>query len=469
MLKRKKLEEQIQKLPPKPGVYLFKNNQGKVIYIGKALSLKHRLKSYFKEKPQGPKTKSLVDEIANFDILKVACEFEALLLEAKLIKEYQPKYNSQLKDDKRYLYIAITKAPYRVFAIRRPDLQKDLLDWYGPFPSSKDVRRVLRSIRKVFPYCSCKKPPKRECFYSHINLCPGYKKLSSSIYKKSLEKIRQILSGKSSLLTKELKKKMKQAAKKLEFEKAANYKKQLEALFYVTQSWRTVSCEEPETTKSLLSLRKLLATYQGIEPTTLRKIEAYDVSNLGKDIIVGSLVVFIDGQAEKGLYRKFRIRPNLFNDPHCSSEALHQTVRGEVESSSTSSGQAFRLSLPQTCRETRKTNDPAAINQIISRRLNHPEWLYPQLILVDGGKPQASAAFRAIKKKGLSGQICLLGLAKKEETIIVPRIKNKKIASWKQLKYSHRSSVLRLLMKMRDESHRFAHKYYQKLHSKKIF
>lgn len=182
----------------------------------------------------------------------------------------------------------------------------------------------------------------------------------------------------------------------------------------------------------------MLSGYQGIAASSLNKIEGYDVSNLGKDIIVGAMVTFIDGQPEKGLYRKFKIN-------FSGSQKSYQKM-------------SFGLQ-----------NDPGSIEQIVSRRFNHPEWLYPQLILLDGGKPQISAAFQALQKMNLAGQICLLGLAKKEETIIVPVIKNKKINSWRSLKYSPNSPILKLLQQIRNEAHRFAQGYYHQLQTMRFF
>jgi len=431
-----KLKTKLKKLPQKSGVYAFKNKDKKIVYLGKALNLKSRVKSYWQQKPLSPKTKLMVSQVVDFDIQVTSSEFEALLLEAKLIKEHKPKYNSRLKDDKRYLYLAITKAPFRVLPVRRPELEKDLLDWFGPFPSSRAVKEVMHLLRRIFPYCSCRNTPKRQCLYFHLKLCPGFKNLSSREYRENINQIREVLRGKSTLLLRNLKRKMNQAAKELEFEKAQNYKNQIAHLNHITQGWRPMIRDEAIIPKALLKLRKILVKYEGISPTTLNKIEGYDVSNLSSQIIVGAMATFLEGQPEKGLYRKFKIN--------------------------------YQADLPIRRTSFRKQNDPGSIKQLISRRLNHPEWLYPQLILVDGGKPQVSAAFKAIVQKGLAGKIAILGLAKKEETIVVPKIKNRKIVGWKMLHYSPHSSARRLLEQIRNESHRFAQKYYQTLHLKKI-
>jgi len=188
----------------------------------------------------------------------------------------------------------------------------------------------------------------------------------------------------------------------------------------ITQGWQPPTKQAINVSGALLQIRKILGRYQGPEPFLLNKIEGFDVSNLGKNIVVGSMVAFIDGEAEKRLYRKFKIR---------------QTYQ----------------------------NDPAGIREIISRRLAHPEWLYPQLILVDGGKTQVLAAFNALKKKNLENQIAILGLAKKEEIIVIPQIAKNKITGWKLLKLFPRHPALQLLEQIRNESHRFAQRYYKTL------
>lgn len=435
-MKKSLLKEQVNNLPKKPGIYIFKDKKRKILYIGKALSLRTRVKNYLTQKRQDPKTKQLLSQVAQIDYQLIHSEFEALLLEAKLIKEHQPKYNLRLKDNKRYLYIVITKAPFRVFPLRRPELEKDLLDWYGPFPSAASVKEVLQLIRNIIPYCSCPHPLKRQCFYYHLKLCPGWKNLDSRQYHQEIKQIRRVLKGKASFLFKHLGQKMKLAAKKFAFEEAQKCKNQIAHLKKITSGWQSVDTNHWQAAEALFKLKKLLVKHQGISPTTLYKIEGYDVSNLGVGIIVGAMVAFVQGQPDKGLYRKFKL--NL----------LAQSC-------------IARITLGQQ-------NDPESIKQIIRRRLNHPEWLYPQLILVDGAHTQVRAAFEVIKEKSLSGQIAVLGLAKKQETIVVPKILNHQIVSYHLLKYSSRSAVLKLLQQIRDESHRFAQKYYHFLHRQKM-
>lgn len=423
------LKEKIKQLPNKPGVYVFKNSAGKIIYIGKALSLKPRVSSYFQNKHHDSKTVELAENIADLQTIVVNSEFEALLLEAKLIKQHKPKYNFAAKDGKSYLYIVIDKQfPNRIYQSRKPELENNLLDWYGPFPSGREVREILKYIRRIFPYRSCKKLPKTPCLYFHLKLCPEVCQHDIEIdYQKTIVRIRQILSGKISNLINSLEKEMKILAKNNRFEEAQKNKYQHNALKRLTEGWKSVPKEYQDYSKAQEELKNILIKHGGINQIAINKIEGYDVSNLGNQIIVGSMVAFVNGEPDKSQYRKFNLKFNLnFQD------------------------------------------DTEGIRQIVRRRLNHPEWILPQFILIDGGKTQISAAFQALKEKSLENQIAVLGLIKGEEIIIVPQIIHSSIRSWKRINLPRNSQVLRLFQRLRDESHRFAQKYYKSLHRKKL-
>ncbi len=428
MKKTVDLKSKLKSLPKKPGVYLFRDKNRQIIYIGKALVLKNRVSSYFQQKHHDPKTQELVENIAEVEYVVVNSEFEALLLEARLIKQHEPKYNLAQKDSKSYLYIVISKEfPNRVFTARWTELNQPLSAWYGPFPSSADAKQILSTLRRIFPFRSCKTLPKSPCLYRHLGLCPGVC-LSVEGYAVSIRRLNLILSGKTQNLIASLKKEMKSFAKATDFEKAQILKKQINALKSLTEGgWQSVPKEKQDRSRAILGLRQLLVKYQGSDPMVLNKIEGYDVANLGSEVIVGSQVVFIDGEPDSSLYRQFNLKFNqLFQD------------------------------------------DPLGIKNILQRRLKHPEWIYPQLILIDGGKTQVNAAFSALKEKGLLGQISLLGLTKENETIIVPRIEKERLVGWRQLHLSRRSPELQLLQAIRDEAHRFAQRYYQHRHRHKL-
>jgi len=434
-----KIKDQLKKLPKKPGVYIFKNSKGKIIYIGKALSLKDRVSSYFKQKHPDPKTLELIANISDLQTILVNSEFEALLLEAKLIKQHQPKYNIQAKDGKSYLYIVIGKDfPNRVFQSRKPELEEKLLDWYGPFPSSREVQEILKTIRRIFPFRSCADLPRRPCLYYHLKLCSGIclfphpmceastHRMWEGDYRKTITNIRRLLSGKTGSLIKSIEKETNRAVKGLEFEKAGEIKYKIDSLQRLTSGWKNIPGNGRCLNEGIEKIKKILIKYGGVNLLALNKIEGYDVSNLGNQIIVGSMVSFVNGRPDKSQYRKFNLKYNL----------------------------AFQ-------------DDPEGIRQIVKRRLNHPEWILPQLILIDGGKTQISAAFTALKEKNLENQVALLGLTKEEEILMIPQIKNRYISTWKRLRLPRNSEALQIFQHVRDESHRFAQKYYKLISSKK--
>jgi len=226
-----------------------------------------------------------------------------------------------------------------------------------------------------------------------------------------------LLNGEVKPLISLLTKQMNLSSRKQKFEEAQGYKKQIEMIQNLLTK-RPKSAEEERFVKRLEQLKNILIRYQNFDPFIIHRLEAYDISNLGKNIIVGSMVAFIGGEPDTSQYRKFRIF-NQFQD------------------------------------------DFGAIKQVILRRLNHQEWVYPQIILVDGGKGQISAAFEALKEKNLAGKVGLLGLTKELETIVIPEIKIDKIIGWKKLNLSTNSPALQLLQHSRDEAHRFAQRYYK--------
>lgn len=415
-----------QKLPNIPGVYLFRDKSGKILYIGKALNLKKRVKNYFDKQPKEQRIKNLLEEAGKLDTFKVNSEIEALLLEARLIKEHRPKYNVRLKDDQRYLYIGITKEKYpKISLIRQPERQIDLLAWYGPFPSSASIKEILRMLRRVFPYRTCRSLNQKSCLYYHLKLCPGMCLGEVENYSENIHKIKMFLGGQINLLVKKMKQEMKEMAGEEKYEQADLLKKQIEMIENLLLG-HVANQDEEKSQKQLEELRKILGNYSGIEPFIIRRLEAYDVSNLGSDVIVGSMAVLIDGELSPSQYRQFKLK----NDGG---------------------------------------GDPGGIRQILLRRLAHQEWDLPQVILVDGGKTQISAAFEALRERNLAKQIPILGLAKKEEKIIIPKISNEQISGWKILKYQSSSLVHQLLQVARDEAHRFAQRYYKKLHRKATF
>ena len=246
----------------------------------------------------------------------------------------------------------------------------------------------------------------------------------SSDYQKTIKKIILFLDGQIKPLVKNLQKEMAQFSKEEKFEQAGLVKKQIQ-MMETLLSGHSQNHDEEKSQKQTQELRKMLVEYSGVEPNKIQRLEAYDVANLGENLVVGSMVVFQNGEPEKSAYRQFKL--------------------------------------------TWAGGDPGGIKQILSRRLTHQEWIYPQVILVDGGKTQIAAAFEALREKNLAKTIPVLGLAKKEEKIIIPKIVKEEIVSWKTFHYRSSSLVHQLLQSARDEAHRFAQRYYKKIHVKTTF
>ncbi len=401
MIAWSKIKEQI---PHKSGVYLFRDKNGRVAYVGKAIDLYHRVASYFSKA-------QLKYEIDKVETIVVESELEALILEANLIKKYLPLFNVKLTDDKDYLYIGITKDIFpKVITLRKHDLKR-VKKYFGPFPSAGTVRDTLKMLRRVFPWCS---GGRRACFYYHLGLCPGAcaRLISKEDYKKIIRRFSKFLDGKKEKLLDELSHEMKIASEELVFEEAAKIKKMIDGINYLTQTNRTKfylenpNFLEQETKKALEALKKDLGL-----PKLPERIEAYDISNIqGKDA-TGSLVVLTNGEIDKAQYRRFKIR-----------------ISG-------------------------KPNDVGMMKEMIRRRLKHADWPKPDLIIVDGGRGQVRAVASILHFTNY--KLPIFGLAKRAEWLYPPE--------GDVVKLSRRSLSLKILQKIRDEAHRFAITYHRKL------
>ncbi len=424
------LKETLKSLPEKPGVYLYHDAGNKIIYVGKAINLKNRVRSYFQSPDKlGPKTAALVANIERIEYWEVDSEIEALLLEAELIKLHKPRYNIILKDDKSYLYIKIStneEIP-RISTARRENIEG--VTYFGPFPSAQTAKNVLKTIRRVFPYCSCSpgQNTQKACFYNHINLCPAPRAglVSPEAYKDQyIKQITLFLSGKKKLVIKEIEKEMNTAAKDLRFEDASKLKKKLDDLIYITQSVRkpadyieNPNLVEDQRIKVLEELQAHINKYINL-PTLPNRIECYDISNIQGKEAVGAMVVFTNAQPDKGEYRKFKIR-------------------------------------------TKDTPDDfTMMSEMLRRRLNN-DWELPDLIVIDGGKGQLQAALDTLKEVGAT--IPAISLAKRLEEIYF-----KVEGDFEKILLPRNSKPLQLLQHMRDEAHRFGITFHRSLRSKKL-
>ncbi|MBI2010091.1 MAG: UvrB/UvrC motif-containing protein [Candidatus Chisholmbacteria bacterium] len=448
-----------------PGVYWFENASRQILYIGKAKNIRHRLRSYRLKVNQIGKTKRLLSQTHTLRFCVVDSELQALILEAHLIHTFTPKYNIRLKDDRSPLYIIITAENFpRVLTARKSQLHATsypLRATFGPFPSGFKTRLVLKLVRRVFPFCNASSRDKehhRACFYSHLGLCPGA--CTGSITRRQylflIRQLAEFLRGNEAVVIKTLKKKMQAASSNRDFETAAAYRDQLELLENLRK--KSISSAEVDELESEVVGRSQLQVAQetlSLSGLPLR-IEGYDIANLQGKYSVGSLVVFVNGRPSPAHYRYFKIK----------------TVVGP--------------------------NDPASLAEVVKRRLNHPEWATPDLLIIDGGAAQVNAVKNTLHNyklkvypvptgtgakslprneavrgsKLLWGKIPIVGIAKREELLILSPRKTSaggvEILNQQALRLSRRSPALKLVQHVRDEAHRFARTLYHKLHQKDL-
>jgi len=403
-----------------PAVYSFENERGKPLYIGKSIHPRSRVRQHLRQAGDiRSKQREFVSEARWISFYVVESEIESLLLEARLIRLHQPFYNSIQKDDRSSLFIQVTKDEFpQVKMIRGADLT-DGDGGFGPFRTKTEADMVLRVARRVFKFCQS--PPgkgrkDRACFYYHIGQCDGVcvGKISKSDYRAKIGYLKRFLNGKSKGLLLSLERKINRLAKEHNYEKAAEFKRLYEAVEWATKTRHGLAeflrdGAVPE--RAMKDLRRLLMSY-GIE-STLERIEGYDVATLQQKNTVGAMVVFFLGTADKSQYRRFR---------------LDNTA-----------------------------GDTGAMRRMLQRRIRRTDWPKPDLILVDGGKPQLSTAIKIVPK-----EIPVVALAKREETIVILTEDG-----FQEVLLPRRSKALGLLQQIRDEAHRFGTGYHKQLRDKK--
>jgi excinuclease ABC subunit C len=444
-------KEEVEKLPKKSGVYCFKNKE--VLYIGKASNTRERVKNHFQQ--SGYRDYLFLDKVKKIGFIKTSSEIEALILEAKLIKKYQPKYNVIWKDDKNYFFVAITKEDFpRIFWTHQTKLEirnwKLKINYVGPFVNGEALKQTLKVLRKVFPYRSCKTLPKRSCLWYHLERCPApclmKTKLEEKILfnqikrecQKNAENVFKIFQGKRTQILKSLKKEMKEISRLQDFERAAKMRNQIEALEKILTNAKIFEPQLPERSEgwrrtNVLRLpqtdwQRIQEILKGILKSKRRisRIEAYDVSNIQGQLATGAMVTFIKGQPAKDFYRRFKIS---------------------------------RKFTPYRTRSGAGPNDIAMIKEILSRRVNHPEWPYPDLILIDGGRAQLNIALKSL---ALNFRPEVIAIAKKKNELY---LKNREPILLKNLP----REIFNLVLQLRDEAHRFAISYHKKLREKVLF
>jgi excinuclease ABC subunit C len=430
--------DKIRHLPKTPGVYLFKDAQGRVLYIGKAKDLRSRVSSYFQDsadllKTRGPEIARIVGLVTDLEFLDCETEVDALLKENRLIKDIQPPYNERLRDDKSFPYLEITTSEDfpGVYVTRKPRLKGSKL--YGPFTSAAGLRDAVNAMQKVFKFRTCELDIRdgdesrrhfRPCLLHAINQCtaPCADLISREAYREDIERLRKFLASKRSVVLRELQKEMELAASERRYEDAARLRDRIKALQALSLSGDPEADRQHEVffidpTRGLERLREVLEL-----DAVPRTLEGIDIANLHGQDSCGSLVCFIDGRPFKAGYKRFRIK----------------TVEG--------------------------IDDYAMIREVVLRRYRHAaggEELYPDVILIDGGLGQLHAAMSAFADMDIRPPM-VVSLAKREEELYTQ-------ARRRPIRLQRNDPALRILQQVRDEAHRFAQHYHHLLRRKRIF
>jgi excinuclease ABC subunit C len=433
-----KIRQTIKTFPTGPGLYFMKGSGDKVLYIGKAKNLRSRAASYFQPggeitTARGPKIAEMIGKVWSVDFLETETEVDAVLKEARLIKDIRPPYNTDLVDDKTFPYLEITTGEDfpGVYITRKPRPKGSRL--FGPFAGAKDLRLVMVELQKIFRFRTCaldisqddsKRRFFRPCILYSIKQCsaPCADKIDKSEYKKSISDFIKFLRSKRSTVLRYLKKEMTKAAATFQYEKAAMLRDRIRLIERLDRRGIPEEDVQPEVfaadpSEALIELRELL---QSTEP--VRIIEGIDVANIAGAEAVGSLVKFIDGRPFKSGYRRFRIK----------------TVTG--------------------------IDDYAMIAEVVKRRYKYAlrgEELWPDLVLIDGGQGHLHAAEAALREMKAARLVKVAAIAKREEEIYLQ-------GTAKPLKLPGHSPVLKLLQYVRDEAHRFAQHYHHILRTKKM-
>lgn len=419
-------------LPSQIGVYIFWLDN-EPIYIGKSINLRARVKSHMQQARFIKKEAAIVDNATRLTYLTTISNFDALILEAKLIQKHKPRYNVLWKDDKHFLYIKITMGDTypKMYPVRKEDDGTSL--YFGPFKSTFMTERLLYELRRIVPFCTSKKILKRGCFYSRIgmcNPCPSYieslddgvqKKLLRKKYKANVKKIINILSGKSNLFISSLEHELKKFSDGERYEEAMNVRNKLYQ-FSIFLDKRSFSDESLGINIDLGKLKDSVSSFVTAEFNKeigeSYRLECYDISNLFGDQPTASMIVFKDGEFVKKEYRKFHIEYKGISDIRMMREAL-------------------------------------------SRRLQHHEWPLPDIIVLDGGKPQLSTISSLFRERDI--HIPLISIAKRPDRILTEKNNLKPISLEKY------ALLFSLFQSMRDESHRFAKKYHVHLRNRNVF
>lgn len=422
--------EKVRSFPKKPGVYLMKDAADRVIYIGKAKNLHNRAGSYFHHTAlEDQRVIPIITEVRDIDFIPAESEVDAIMMEARLIKDIQPKYNRDLKDDKTFPYIEIFSMEQfpRVLVTRTPRDHGTTL--IGPFPSASLLRGAVNVLQKIFRFRNCSLNIREEdeqwnwyrpCLLASIGQCsaPCGHRITKELYRRDIRRLRAFLNGKRQEVLQELKNEMTDAASERRYERAAEIRDQIDALNKLREHGNLEKHVQPEVfqidpRRGVLGLKKIFKLKE-----IPRTIEGVDIAHLGGEDMVASMVHFQDGLPFKPRYRRYKIK----------------TVEG--------------------------IDDFASIAEVVARRfaVEDPNNPPPDILLVDGGKGQLHAALKALEHSAVRPGM-VLSLAKRDEEVFIPEQEE-------SIRLSRHSFALRLLQYVRDEAHRFAQHYHHILRKK---
>lgn len=461
------------KIPKKPGCYFFKDDSGKIIYVGKAVDLRSRVLSYFRESTNHSSAKySMLKRIAKIEFVEADSEIEALLLESNLIKKHQPHYNVVMRDDKRHVYIKVsTEDKYpRVFLARKLDKSGR---FFGPFVSTEAVQETLKVIRKIWPYRSCANMPKKVCLYYQIGKCPGpcELKISEADYAKVVKNIILFLEGNKRIIIKNYELRIKNLEREIKNHPPAGGSKIKDSKSIEDESLVLLEQELNLLKYQILNLKKVLGMSRiiGISEKYAadvvelakilnltkvpKRIEGYDISNIYGQAAVGSMVVFENGEANKSEYKKFKIKiEDSLGDTGMLKEVLERR---------------FSHSTSRISHNTSHETDNGE-HEVLENSKKSLDWTLPDLIIIDGGKGQLNTVLKVLKKFNLD--ILAISVSKGEglrsaaapDKIFFP-------GEAKPLQLPLASPALHIIKRVRDEAHRFAISYHKELRKKNMF
>lgn len=465
-----KISQNSQAIPLDPGIYIYYNKTGEIIYIGKAKCLRSRVSSYFASIVDGPKTAKLVSEITHVKFIIVQNEIEAFLLEDQLIKKHQPKYNHSQKDDKSKLYLVIKRLKHNdtiipsISTIRKTDkIDVSKSELFGPYTETKTANNAIRLIRKAFPFRNCGiskyntyKRMKRSCIYGQISLCPApcISEDGIIVNKQNVANVKKLLKHGYNAYITQLEQKMKRLGKSETFEEALEIRNQIDTLkeLFNYSILPSEYEDNPNLIEDIAQNRvEAIKNLFNLETSQNFRIECYDISNIMGDWATGSMVVSENGKVNKDEYRRFRIK------------------------------------------FTSGITDFGMMAEIFNRRI-HRDWTIPNLIMVDGGKGQVSAVLKLFKPSRQWQKIPIIGIFKPHDQFVMHNSQTsnlqttnshqgghsklhskdretrhfcRKDGDWYIISPSNRDTGYQHLRALRDEAHRFAKGYHKKLRTSK--